>query len=112
MLRKSLLFFLCVISNVVGYLLCLKTLLLFQTICLLWPRYSHCCPQRIDFSPSAESGQSRLDLRSWPSCVVPLGYGKVVLSPQCTNLCSPGCTAAMMLLGFLISSSLCLLWIL
>ena len=41
------------------------------------------------FSLSGQDGQQSLDLRSWPSCVVPLIYGEVVLSPQCTNLCSP-----------------------
>ena len=33
-----------------------------------------------------------LDQRSKPSCAVPIIYEEVVLSPQCTNLCSPGCT--------------------
>ena len=37
------------------------------------------------------SGQQSFDLRSWPSCVVALVYGEAVLSPQCTNLCRPGC---------------------
>ena len=68
-----------VISNVVGPLLCSKKvspvwhtcilLLLFQTICFLWPRCLHCCPQRNDLSPSDVSEQRSLDLRSWPSCV-------------------------------------------
>ena len=57
------------ISNVVGRLLCSKTVvtvwcgwilsLLFQTICLLWTTCSHCCPQRNEFSPSGVSGQQR-----------------------------------------------------
>ena len=34
------------------------------------------------------SGQQSLDLRSRPSCVVPFIHGEVVLSPQCSNLCS------------------------
>ena len=86
---------------VLGHLLCSKKvipvwhtwiiLLLFQTICLLWPRCLHCCPQRNYLSPSDVSGPQSLDLKSWPSCVVPSVYGEVVLSPQCTNLCSPGC---------------------
>ena len=70
-----------VISNALGHLLCLKkvipvwhgctVLLLFKTICLLWPRFLHFCRQRHDFSPPDVSGQQRLDLRSWPSCIVP-----------------------------------------
>ena len=28
----------------------------------------------------------------WPSCAVPFVCGEIVLSPQCANLCSPGCT--------------------
>ena len=68
-----------------GHPLCSKTvvpvwhrwipLLLFLTICLLWTRCLHCCPQRNDFSALDVSGQQRLDLRSWPSCVI---YGGVV----------------------------------
>ena len=38
------------------------------------------------------SGQPSLGLRSWPSCFVTFVYREVVLSPQCANLCSPGCT--------------------
>ena len=86
------------IGSVLGQLLCSNmvvpvwhrwtNLLLFPTICLLWPRCLHCCPQRNDFSPSDLSGQQSLDLRSWPSCV----YGEVVLSPQFLNMCSPGST--------------------
>ena len=34
------------------------------------------------FSPADVSGQRSLDLRSQPSCVVPLADGEVVLSPQ------------------------------
>ena len=58
---------------------------------LLSPRCLHCCPQRNDFSPSGVSAQQSPDLRSRPSRVVPFVYGEVVLSPHCTNLCSPGC---------------------
>ena len=65
-------------------------LLLFQTICPLWTRCSHCCPQRNHFSASDVSRLQRLDLSSWPSCVVSFVYGEVVLSPQCINLCSSG----------------------
>ena len=89
------------LRNVISHPLCLKTvipvwyrwiiLLLFQTICLLWPKCPRCCPQMNYFSPSDVCGQQSLDLRSWPSCVVPFVYGEVVLSPQCTNLCSPCC---------------------
>ena len=87
-----------VIGNVLGQLLCSKMVIpvwhiwipspFFQTICLLWG--SHCCHQGNDLSPSDVSGQQSIALRSWPSCVVPFVYGEVVLSPQCTNLCSPG----------------------
>ena len=63
-------------------------LLLFQTIGLLWPRWEHCCLQRKYISTSDVNGQQSLDLRSWSSCVVPFIYGKLVLFPQWTNLCS------------------------
>ena len=33
-----------------------------------------------------------ITLESWHSYVVPFVYGEVVLSPQCTNPCSRGCT--------------------
>ena len=59
-------------------------LLLFEMICLLWPIYSHCCPQRNDVSSSDVSGEQSLDPRSWPSFVVPFIYGEVVLTAQCT----------------------------
>ena len=67
---------LCV--GIVLTLLCMHYLLF--SICF-------CCLQR-----KGASGQQSLDLRSWPSCVVLFVYGDVVSSPQCTNLCIPGCT--------------------
>ena len=66
-------------------------LLLFQTVCLLWTRCWHCCPQRSDASPSDVSRQQSLDMRSWPSCVVPFIDGDVVLSLQCTNQQQSSC---------------------
>ena len=42
------------------------------------------------FSLCDVSGQRGVDLRSWPSCVVPFVCVEVVLSPQCTNLYIPG----------------------
>ena len=64
---------------------------LIQTICLLWLRCLHRCSRRNDFSPSHVSGRQSPDVRSLPPCVVPSVYGEVVLSTQCTNVCSPGC---------------------
>ena len=47
--------------------------LIFQTICLLWPRRLHCWN---DF------GQQSLDLRSWPSRVVSYVYGELFCLPN------------------------------
>ena len=43
-------------------------------VCFLWAVCLHCCPKWNDFSPSDVSGQQSLDLRSWPSYVVPFVY--------------------------------------
>ena len=73
------------IINVVGHLLCSKLvvsvwrrwiiLLLFITICVLWPRCLHCCPQINDFSQS--------DVRPEElSCAVPFDYKSLSFLPN------------------------------
>ena len=63
------------ISNVLDHPLCSKTDSQI-TICLLWPRCSHCCPQRNCFSPADVSGLQILDLRNWSFSVVYKSFHK------------------------------------